>query len=51
MITYVPVTMAALFAKNEWKPIKHTESKTFEEITAEGAKKEDKEPEGSENVK
>ena len=23
MISYVPVTMAALFARNEWKPIEH----------------------------
>ena len=34
MISYVPVTMAALFAKNEWKPIVHTKSKSLDEITA-----------------
>ncbi len=39
MITYVPVTMAALFAKNEWKPIEHNKSKTLDDIMQDGADK------------
>ena len=39
MITYVPVTMAALFAKNEWKPIEHNKSKTLDDIMEDGAEK------------
>ncbi len=42
MITYVPVTIAALFSKSEWKPIEHNKSKTLDDIMADGAKKEDK---------
>ena len=40
MISYVPVTMAALFARNEWKPIEHNNPKDFNDIIADGAKKE-----------
>lgn len=32
MITYVPITIAALFKKVEWKPIVHSEAKTLTEI-------------------
>jgi hypothetical protein len=42
MISYVPVTMAALFNKSEWKPIEHTKSKTLEEITSEGSEQKNK---------
>ena len=41
MITYVPVTMAALFARNEWKPIEHNKSKTLDDIFEDGKKKEE----------
>ena len=42
MITYVPVTIAALFSKSEWKPIHHDKSKTLDDIMADGAKKDEK---------
>ena len=32
MITYLPITMVALFKKVEWKPIVHNESKTLADI-------------------
>ncbi len=32
MLTYIPITMAALFKNVEWKPIVHSESKTLAEI-------------------
>ena len=41
MITYVPVTMAALFARNEWKPIEHNKSKTLDDIYDDGKKKDE----------
>ena len=43
MITYVPVTMAALFARNEWKPIEHNKSKTLDDIFEDGKKKDNNE--------
>lgn len=43
MITYVPVTMAALFARNEWKPIEHNKSKTLDDIFDDGKKKDNNE--------
>jgi len=49
MISYVPVTMAALFVKSEWKPIEHTKSKTLEEITSEGSEPEKEGSEKSDN--
>ena len=49
MITYVPVTMAALFVKSEWKPIEHTKSKTLEEITSEGGKSKNESSEDSDD--
>ena len=33
MLTYLPVSIAALFKKAEWKPIRHSVSKTVEELT------------------
>ncbi len=47
MISYIPVTMAALFVKSEWKPIEHTRSKTLEQITSEGS---EAEKESSDNI-
>ena len=35
MMTYVPITIAALFKNVEWKPIVHTEAKSLGEITSE----------------
>lgn len=35
MMTYIPITMVALFKNVEWKPIAHTEAKTLGEITSE----------------
>lgn len=32
MATYIPVSVAALFRRVEWKPIRHTQAKTIEEI-------------------
>ncbi len=32
MMTYIPITIMALFKKVEWKPIVHSESKTLAEI-------------------
>ena len=31
-LTYLPIAVAALFRKVEWKPIKHEVSKTLDEI-------------------
>ena len=42
MISYVPVTMAALFNKSEWKPIEHTKSKTLDQIISEGSEQKNK---------
>ncbi len=33
MATYIPISVAALFRRVEWKPIRHTQAKTVEEIT------------------
>lgn len=33
MVTYIPISIAALFTRVTWKPIRHTQSKTLEEIT------------------
>ena len=35
MATYLPISIAALFKKVEWKPIKHTVVKSIEDIEAE----------------
>ena len=32
MMTYIPITLIAVFKKVEWKPIVHSESKTLEDI-------------------
>ncbi|MCH5212583.1 MAG: glycosyltransferase family 2 protein [Oscillospiraceae bacterium] len=32
MMTYIPITIVALFKKVEWKPIVHSESKTLDDI-------------------
>ena len=32
MMTYIPITLVAVFKKVEWKPIVHSESKTLEDI-------------------
>ena len=37
MFTYVPITIAALFKKVEWKPIEHRESITLKEIRKAGS--------------
>lgn len=37
MFTYVPITIAALFKKVEWKPIEHRESITLKEIRKVGS--------------
>lgn len=34
MITYIPISIAALFKKVEWKPIHHGVSKTLDEVRA-----------------
>lgn len=36
MMSYIPITVAALFKKVEWVPTKHTEAVKFEDIIAEG---------------
>ena len=35
MMTYIPITVAALFKKVEWVPTKHTVSVSMEDIEAE----------------
>ncbi|MBQ3425913.1 MAG: glycosyltransferase family 2 protein [Clostridia bacterium] len=35
MMTYIPITIVAIFKNVEWKPIEHTEAKTLGEITSE----------------
>lgn len=42
MMTYVPIAIAALFSKSEWKPIEHNNSKTLDEIMSDGTKKKGK---------
>lgn len=37
MLTYVPISVIALFGKVEWKPINHSVSKSLEEICGENA--------------
>lgn len=32
MLTYIPIALAAMFQKVEWKPIRHTVLKSFEQI-------------------
>lgn len=32
MLTYIPITITALFKKVEWKPIEHSKAKTIAEI-------------------
>ncbi len=32
MMTYIPISIAALFGKVEWKPIQHSVSKTLDEV-------------------
>jgi hypothetical protein len=32
MLTYIPISLAALFKKVEWTPIRHTMTKTLEEV-------------------
>ena len=32
MLTYIPITMAALFKKVEWRPIEHSQAKSLAEI-------------------
>lgn len=34
MLTYIPIAITAIFAKVEWKPIRHEQAKTLDEITA-----------------
>ena len=34
MITYIPISIVALFKKVEWKPIHHGVSKTLDEVRA-----------------
>ena len=34
MITYIPVSITALFKRVEWSPIQHTASKTLDEVRA-----------------
>lgn len=36
MLTYIPITMVALFKNVEWKPIVHSEAKSLAEIRSEG---------------
>lgn len=38
MLTYVPITMVAIVKKVDWKPVKHTRSRTLEEIKADEEK-------------
>lgn len=38
MMTYVPITVAALFKKVEWVPTKHDIAVNFDDVMAEGAK-------------
>lgn len=33
MMTYIPISIAAMFGKVEWKPIEHSVSKTLDEVT------------------
>jgi len=35
LLTYVPISLAAMFQKVEWKPIKHSVTKTMEEMQKE----------------
>ena len=37
MMSYIPITVAALFKKVEWVPTKHTVAVAFDDIVAEGA--------------
>ena len=37
MLTYIPISFAALFAKVEWKPIEHCVSVSCEELWRQGA--------------
>ena len=38
MMTYIPITVAALFKKVEWVPTKHDIAVNFDDVMAEGAK-------------
>ncbi len=38
MMTYIPITVAALFKKVEWVPTKHDIAVNFDEVMSEGAK-------------
>lgn len=42
MLTYVPVSIAAVFKKAEWRPIRHTVAITVKEIRKKGATTENK---------
>lgn len=35
IMTFIPISFAALFVKVEWKPIKHCDAKSFDEICEE----------------
>ena len=36
MLTYIPVSIAAVFKKAEWRPIRHTVAVSVKEIRAKG---------------
>jgi hypothetical protein len=38
MLSYVPISVAALFKKVEWVPTKHDIAVNFDEVMGEGAK-------------
>jgi hypothetical protein len=40
MMTYIPISVSALFSRVEWKPIEHRHARGVEEIAAEGCDRE-----------